>query len=259
MPEISPDFPRAWVEFPDPDFDPEEDLAPGQVFRCDLTWLTSNYKCIFGDGCQGIYEDRPNDGCCTLGAHFTDKDDVRRVKENAKKLTPETWHKYSKDWTEHDEAGSLKTKVVDGACIFLNPPDFPAGGGCALHHLAFREGVSHVQTKPDVCWQLPIMRTYREVTRKDDTEYLEVSIGEYQRSGWGEGGHDLDWYCTSNSEAHVAVDPVYINSENELRELMGNPAYEELARLCEEHLSAPKPTFIHLSTKQAVLEGRVRR
>ena len=31
----------------------------GQRFRCDLTWLTSNWSCIFGNGCQGIYADSP--------------------------------------------------------------------------------------------------------------------------------------------------------------------------------------------------------
>ena len=47
--------------------------------RCDLTWLTSSYMCIFGQGCQGIYADAPDTGCCTLGAHFADKDDEKRV------------------------------------------------------------------------------------------------------------------------------------------------------------------------------------
>ena len=70
MPEVSVGFPRAWAEFTDP-----ADLD--QVFRCDLTWLTSRYRCIFGDGCPGIYADRANDGCCTLGAHFADEEDER--------------------------------------------------------------------------------------------------------------------------------------------------------------------------------------
>lgn len=249
MPEISPDFARVWVEFPDPDFDPEVEEHPDQVFRCDLTWLTSAYKCIFGEGCKGIYADRPDDGCCTLGAHFTEDDDIRRVKKHAAKLTPETWQHYSKNWTEKAENGSIKTRVVDGACIFLNRPGFPTGAGCALHSLAFREGLSHVETKPDVCWQLPIRRTYREVERMDDTTYLEVTIGEYTREGWGPGGHDLDWYCTSNTEAHVAAEPVYLNSEPELRELMGDSAYEELARLCAAHVAVPNRTFVHLATK----------
>ena len=53
------------------------------------------------------------------------------------------------------------------------------------------------EAKPDVCWQLPIRRSYRTVERPDDTSYLEVTIAEYDRRGWGPGGHDLDWYCSS--------------------------------------------------------------
>ena len=67
-------------------------------------------------------------------------------------------------------------------------------------------------------------------------EYTEVSIGEYDRRGWGPGGHDLDWYCTGNTEAHVAPEPLYITSAAELTELMGKAAYDELARHCEAHL-----------------------
>ena len=65
MPETPLDIPRLWVEFTDP-------ADANQRFRCDLTWLTSSWTCIFGSGCAGIYEDRPDDGCCTLGAHSTD-------------------------------------------------------------------------------------------------------------------------------------------------------------------------------------------
>ena len=69
-PRLKLPFPRAYAEFPDP--------ADGDtVYRCDLTWLTSRWTCIFGSGCQGIYADRPDDGCCTLGAHFADADDER--------------------------------------------------------------------------------------------------------------------------------------------------------------------------------------
>ena len=87
-----------------------------------------------------------------------------------------------------------------------------------------------------MCWQLPIRRTFRTVERPDDTSYVEISIGEYDRRGWGPGGHDLDWYCSGNTEAHVAAEPLYLGSAAELIELMGQPAYDVLARLCEEHL-----------------------
>jgi hypothetical protein len=243
MPEVPLDFPRAWVEFTDP-------ADPDQVFRCDLTWLTSRWTCIFGAGCAGIYADRPDDGCCTLGAHFSDKADERRVAGYVGKLTPEDWaHRPARRtrdaWVETDEEGVRKTRVVDGACIFLNPPGFAAGAGCALHAFALRTGRHPLETKPDVCWQLPIRREFRQVQRPDDTSYLEVSIGEYDRRGWGPGGHDLSWYCSGNTEAHVGADPVYVSYRAELTELMGAAAYAELVARCEERLASARPVAPH--------------
>src|ERR671932_731673 len=99
MPEGSVGFPRAWAEFADP-------ADADQVFRCDLTWLTSRWSCIFGRGCRGIYADRPDDGCCTLGAHFADRDDERRVGRAVRQLTSAQWQYQSaarKDgWAEFE-------------------------------------------------------------------------------------------------------------------------------------------------------------
>ncbi len=240
MPEVPLDFPRAWVEFVDP-------ADAGQVFRCDLTWLTSRWTCIFGRGCQGIYADRPDDGCCTLGAHFSDKADEKRVGAVVKELDRSTWQHYEEGrprgggWVETDDEGARKTRVVDGACIFLNRPGFEGGYGCALHAHALRVGRHPLETKPDVCWQLPVRRTYDRVTRPDGSEVLVTTIAEYDRRGWGPGGHDLDWYCTGNTEAHVGRAPVYLSYADELTELMGQPAYDELARHCEARLAARGP------------------
>ena len=233
-------MPRTWVEFADP-------ADPGQRFRCDLTWLTSNWTCIFGMGCQGIYATRPDDGCCSLGAHLADEDDLARVAAVAAELGEDEWQyrpagrhpaKVAK-WTELED-DERKTRVVDGACIFLNRPGFPAGPGCALHQHAVVTGRLPHTVKPDVCWQLPIRRTYRTVTLPDESSYLEVSISEYDRRGWGPGGHDLDWYCSGNPEAHVGREPVYRSCRSELVELMGQDAYHELVVRCEAHLKAVK-------------------
>ena len=91
------------------------------------------------------------------------------------------------------------------ACIFHNRSDFHLGAGVRAARAGLARGRNPLETKPDVCWQLPIRRTFREVKRQDGTEYTEVSIGEYDRRGWGPGGHDLDWYCSGNTEAHVAA------------------------------------------------------
>ena len=252
MPETDLVIPRVYVEFVDP-------ADEAQMFKCDLTWLTSSYMCIFGQGCPGIYAGRPDDGCCTLGAHFSDKGDEKRTRRFAKQLTPETWQFHdvgtrSKNaWVETDDEGERKTAVHEGACIFLNRPGFPAGEGCALHSLALRNGLQPLETKPDVCWQLPIRRTFREVELPDGTAYTEVSISEYDRRGWGAGGHDLDWYCTGSPAAHVGTRPVFESLCAELVELIGVKAYEVLASHCAAMLGSRRllPLFVHPATVAA--------
>ncbi len=239
MPEVDIGFPRTFVEFTNPD-----DSA--EVFRCDLTWLTSRWTCIFGSGCQGIYASSPATGCCTLGAHFADKSDHERVGQHVELLTGQQWQHHDEGhaggWTETDDDGDLKTRVVDGACIFHNDRGFDGGYGCALHAQALEAGIKPHLTKPDVCWQLPTRRQFREVDRGDGTAYTEVQIGEYTRAGWGPGGHDLDWYCSSNTEAHVGLDPVYVSNREELVAMMGEGAYKELVRHAEAHLAGPSLT-----------------
>jgi len=281
--ETSLDGPRTWIEFPDPDGPTarsggDDDGGAQQVFRCDLTWLTSSWRCVFGTGCRGIYADRPTDGCCTLGAHFADADDEKRVARAVKRLTAGQWQFKAAarrgGWTETDDDGARKTRVVEGACIFHNRPGFvpgdrkpgdagPAGfadgAGCALHLLAMAEGRDHLETKPDVCWQLPIRRSYRTVERPDGSSYLEVSIAEYDRRGWGAGGHDLDWYCTGNTAAHGGAEPVFRSLRAELVELIGQPAYDVLAAHCEQLLDARRllPLTVHPATaaRAASTEG----
>ena len=254
MPEVDLVFPRAYVEF----VDPADDT---QVMRCDLTWLTSSYMCIFGQGCQGIYADAPDTGCCTLGAHFADKDDEKRVAAYVDQLDERHWQfkpagrhgaqvgldrdRRGRRAQDPDRRGRRPAGVRLPQPGGLRSVRRAGGAGCALHGLALEQGRNPLETKPDVCWQLPIRRTFREVERQDGTTYTEVSIGEYDRRGWGPGGHDLDWYCSGNTEAHVAVEPVYLTHEPELTELMGKAAYAELARHCEAHVRSRSALALH--------------
>ena len=272
MAESPLDLARTWVEFTDPD-------NPRQRFRCDLTWLTSRWTCVYGTACAGIYADRPNDGCCTLGAHFTDKDDYKRVRDVAATLTPPEWqfhHVAYADgslergrWTERED-GARKTRVVDGACIFLNREGFRGGAGCALHQKAVRDGAKPHEVKPDVCWQLPIRRSYRTVELHDGSSYLEISITEYDRRGWGPGGHALDWYCSGNPDAHVGLEPVFRSCKDEIVELMGAAAYDQLVVRCTAYLRsvnsanrgagrAMLPMLVHPATLEAQARRRGRR
>jgi hypothetical protein len=242
VPEVGLDFAREWIEFTDP-ADAEHRI------RVDATWLCSRWTCIFGRGCHGVVEGRASDGCCTHGAFFSDKDDEKRTKEFAADLTAEEWqfHAIGHDGkngklkiTEKDSVGDDKdrkrTRRHDGACIFLNRPGFAGGEGCSLHAHALRIGRHPLETKPEVCWQLPVRREQEWIDRPDGTRILQSTVGEFDRRGWGEGGHDMFWYCTSSPEAHVGVEPMYISYGPELVALIGQPAYDELARLCEARL-----------------------
>ena len=234
MPELKQDFPRQWIEF----VDPEDDT---NLYRCDLTWLTSNWQCIWGNGCKGIDKNNADVGCCNLGAHFSDKDDVKRTKKYAAMLTPEMWQNHKEGtkngFIEKDDDGEKKTRAYKGAFIFHNRNGFEGGDGCALHILAGTLGVNPLVTKPDVCWELPIRRTYDNVTRPDGVEITIINLGEYNRRGWGPGGEDLNWYCTTATEAHIGEKAVFRSYEPELTELMGKKAYAILAEFCEARLT----------------------
>ncbi len=246
--EVGLDFAREWVEFVDP-------ADPEHVVRADLTWLCSRWTCIFGAGCHGVVG-IADQGCCSHGAFFTDADDEKRVEKVAAELDESTWqHAKSgarKGFSVRDSIGSDKnrrrTRKVDGACIFLNRPGFSGGAGCALHALALRTDRHPLETKPDVCWQLPIRREQDWVERPDETRVLVDTVTEFDRRGWGGGGHDLHWWCTSAPEAHVGGEPLYVSYGPELIALLGRPAYDELARLAalrlERGLVAPHPAGV---------------
>jgi len=228
------DFAREWFTFFNPD-DADE------MFRCDVTWLMSRWTCIFGSGCHGILRTRPDDGCCSHGAFFSDKDDQRRVRAMTKELSDDDWQLRAegrKNGTTEEDDGRIRTRVFDGACIFLNRPGFAGGAGCALHRMAWRTGRHPLETKPDVCWQLPILRSQEWEERLDETKVLVTTITEFDRRGWGEGGHDLDWYCTETSEAHVGRELLYESYAAELAALMGDAAYGVLKEHCDARRAA---------------------
>lgn len=270
MSEIKPGFARDWIEFTDP----KDEL---EIYKCDLTWLTSHWTCIYGDGCKGVFADRPNDGCCTEGAMYSDEDDEIRVSLSANSLTRDMWQFFDQARplnpggalriSESDEENERKTRTIDGSCIFLNRKGFAGDGftgsfGCVLHHLAQKDGTHFVDTKPDVCWQLPLRRSF-ETREVGEREYSITVIGEYERLAWGDGGNDFDWYCTSNSEAHVGIQPVYLSNRTELIALLGQDIYEILATYCEDRVAAIKdlsrrqlPLFV-IPHPASVASGRI--
>jgi len=233
--EVQPGFAREWIEFTDP-------LDPAHVIRADLTWLLSRWTCVFGTpACQGTVAGRPDDGCCSHGAYLSDDDDRARLDATVVELTDEDWQLRGEGlgpdgYLESDELDggepSLRTRRVAQACVFLNRPGFAGGIGCALHRMALRTGRPPMEVKPDVCWQLPIRRTHDWVTLPDGEQQLQTTIGEYDRRGWGAGGADLHWWCTSSPDAHIGQEAVWVTYLAELTELLGPHAYDALAALC---------------------------
>ena len=248
MREVDPDHVRDWVELTDP-------ADPAHLIRADLTWLLSAWTCIYGRGCAGIEGAgiegagiegaAPHLGCCSHGAFFSGEQDERRVLDAAGRLTPALWQHHGSAGVEDvvevdelDDEPARRTALVDGACVFLNRSG--AGGpGCALHALALAEGEHPLTTKPDVCWQLPVRRSYEQVTRPDEVQLLVTSIGEFDRRGWGAGGEDLAWWCTGSPAAHVGVEPLYRSYAAELVAMLGRPAYDALALLCADRTGLP--------------------
>jgi hypothetical protein len=226
-PTTRPDDVHEWLSF---DHD-------GDTYTFDVTWLTSNWSCIYGAGCPGIAEEAAPErelGCCTWGAHFTDKADRKRVRERVEQLGEHEWQ--HRDRAEElggaiykDENGAWVTRVVDDACIFLNRPDHPGGAGCAFHQAAVARGESFLDWKPEVCWQVPFRLDYH----RDDNEHLTYILREWKRRDWGEGGADFHWWCTEDDLAFVGHRPVYVACEAEIVALVGQGPYDRLAELLD--------------------------
>jgi hypothetical protein len=213
-----------WVSFDDPD---EE-----RTWVFDVTFLLSGWTCIFGHGCQGVLTGPAPEleqGCCSYGAHFTDDEDVERVEAAAGTLTDEQWQFAKRGRRlgviKEGKGGDLVTRLVDGACIFLNRPGFPGGAGCALHRAALDRGERPLDLKPNVCWQLPLRR---EDTAESDGR-VTSRVMQWDRRHWGEGGAEFHWWCTEAPDAFLAKTPVYQRMREELTEMVGPAVYRLLA------------------------------
>ncbi len=209
-----------------------EDIVDGEVtWRFDRNFLTSNWTCIWGRGCKGILDEPAEDlnqGCCSIGAELADPDEAMTISALAATLEPEHFqHQSAIDADDVFSDGSrTNTKIVDGACIFLNRPGFPGGEGCALHLAALQAGESPVAWKPSVCWQLPIKVDWE--LRADGSEI--ATVRGWERRDWGDEGGSMHWCCTEGPEAYVGEQTVVDSLADELIAVTGNDVYVELRR-----------------------------
>ena len=213
---------REWVSF---DHD-------GDTYLFDASFLTSNWRCIFGQGCKGVLDEDATElghGCCSHGAHLADADDKRRVRRRAAMLSDEQWQLRAEAEAlggplQRNEDRVWVTRTHDGACIFLNRSDHERGAGCALHVGALDAGESFVEWKPEVCWQLPLRLSHQV----DEAGHTTFTLREWKRRDWGEGGEDFHWWCTESHEAFVDPEPVAVTLRDEIVALVGEEVYELL-------------------------------
>ncbi|HEX9259909.1 MAG TPA: hypothetical protein VF855_10270 [Acidimicrobiales bacterium] len=217
----APDDLHEWISFEDPDED--------RTWLLDATFLLSAWSCVYGNGCQGVLTADASElhqGCCSYGAHFIDADDQAAVSAAVARLTPQTWqhvnHGRRGGWLQTEDDGQLQTRVVKGACIFLNRPGFEGGMGCAFHIAALAAGERPLDWKPDVCWQLPL----RLVEHTDEHGHVTSTLREWKRRDWGDGGFEFHWWCTDSPEAFVGKVPVYEYLRDEIVELVGRHIYD---------------------------------
>ena len=208
-----------------------EEIVDGDtVWRFDVDFLRSRWTCIYGRGCLGIL-DQPAEhlgqGCCSVGAQLDGIDEAMNIAALGATLLPERFE-------HHDDAGragfltddKTATRLVDGACIFLNRPGFAGGAGCALHLAALDEGASPLEWKPLVCWQLPGKVVWE--ARPDGTEV--ATVRRWSRADWGAEGETMAWCCTEGDRAYVGDRPVLESLAAELEEMVGSAVHVELRR-----------------------------
>jgi hypothetical protein len=207
-------------------------IVDGEVtWTFDADFLTSNWTCIWGRGCLGIHDEPSEDlqqGCCSVGAELDGGDESRMISAFAAMIDPSIFqfHAHATSGGVFADEKATNTRVVDGACIFLNRPGFAGGAGCALHLAAIEANESPTEWKPSVCWQLPIKIDWVQTSSTTES----ATVRRWSRADWGSEGETMAWCCTEGDRAYVGDKPVVDALADELTELLGPEVYLELKR-----------------------------
>src|SRR5437868_5495321 len=85
------------------------------------------------------------------------------------------------------------------------------GQGCPVHRLALRTGRHPADTKPEICWSIPLNYSAEEPVEPGGRETTIISA--FSTDAWGGHAH---WWCIDQPDAYVATEPVYLTFEYEL-------------------------------------------
>lgn len=214
----------------DPTPVPSIEIDDGEtVWRFPTGFLQSRWTCIWGAGCVGIL-DHPapelGHGCCSVGAELDDGDEAMTIGALAAALDPARFqfHAEAAAGGIYADDDRRATRVVDGACVFLNRPGFTGGAGCALHLGALDADEAPTDWKPSVCWQLPLHIDWAPTADGRET----ATMRPWNRTDWGSEGTTMAWCCTEGELAYVGDVPVVESLSAELTALVGPAVYVEL-------------------------------
>ena len=233
--------------------DPEiEEIRDGEtIWRFDRAFLDSRWTCIWGRGCKGI-ENEPAEelglGCCSIGAEFGDEDEARMIDALAATLSPERFQQHSKA----REGGIFRdgsrdhTRVVDGACIFLNRPGFAGGAGCALHLAAVRLRRADDRVEA-VCL---LAATHQGRLADGRGRRRDRDVRRWARHDWGEEGATMAWCCTEGSLAYVGDSPVVESLGTELEAIVGTRVYVELRKRITGNQPPRRPDLVSATPRR---------
>jgi hypothetical protein len=227
----------------------------GWSWEFDLTFMLSNYQCIWGRGCPDTRGEHTERGCCVEGVEIyqgegdaAGAEDLDMIRGRVGQLTDEDWQnrhvalrRDGRDpWGKaRFRRDSVHTRLYRGACIFHNRVDHPGGAGCAFHVAALRRGENPVDWKPRICWQVPL---FFDIDDKAKTTRVRAG----RTVDWG-GEGILGWWCTEHQDAFSADQELYVSMEQELRRVCGGAVYDELAAYCRGRRRTGDPgTLIQL-------------
>ena len=207
----------------------------GRTWVFDVTFLRSRWTLHLRCRLPGRARRGPApelaQGCCSYGAHFIDDDDVDRVDAAVERLERRQWQFRKKGrrsgWLDAPRTTAPRiTRVVDGACIFLNRPGFPGGAGCALHHRRGGRRTSGPWTGSPTC-----AGSSRCASRSTPTSTATSRrrCGSGSAATGARAAHEFHWWCTESGDAFVGGVAVYVYLRDEIVEMVGQTVYDQMA------------------------------
>ncbi|NNF53970.1 MAG: hypothetical protein HKN03_05945 [Acidimicrobiales bacterium] len=208
-------------------FEEYTDPVDGTRWKIDVGFTDSSWKCVWGNGCQGILHtnsEEKNEGCCSGGAHLVDQGEAMLISALGASLDPDRFqnHQTAAASGVLNAGIPLATRVVGGACIFFNKPGFEGGVGCALYLAALDEGESPHDWRPSICWQAPLL--------VDDHEDGSKTLRPWNRSDFLPET-EVAWCCTEPGATSFSGETSVAHSlQRELAEILGEDLAEQLRR-----------------------------